>query len=571
MAEEKIAIQIEIDGVKESFKSLGDLKSSLKAAREEALKFESGSQGFTKAQNRISQLTDKINGLGDSMKINGTGVERLRQSFSLMSEAALSFDGDKFKTALTGVGQAMSAIPVFLLIEGLTYLVQNFDEVLAVAKSFTQEAKDQAKALAALNSEFNKISGNLEEINFLEERFIKNSEFATKIALEQAKRRGASEAELARIQIEGNDKKLAILRKAEENYRNQFLYAESQFQKIRGSQDEEAVKNARQVLADAEKQYKSSKDKVLDFERESSLNIEQERTASANRQREIQKKLSADRIKILQEEQAWQLQSEEYLKKLDADKIKREQQTAAENLRISDELNGTIFAQRIERQLAEDAALLAEQEAFNKAYLEGEKQQDTEALKSKEDLEKRVTEYKKQQEEARMQIVVGSINAAATLSEAYFQTQLNHAKGNAKAELEIRKKMFNVDKAFNIARAIQDGIRSVQAALTIPPPAGQILAGVNGVMAAANVAKIASTNFDAGGTGSVPNLTEAPRSTNVAVPSISAPAQSQLLGANGQPITQAEREQQIVKAYVVSTELTNKQKNSRRIAEQAKI
>jgi len=106
----------------------------------------------------------------------------------------------------------------------------------------------------------------------------------------------------------------------------------------------------------------------------------------------------------------------------------------------------------------------------------------------------------KEQIDAKRAAQESALAAISSISQAYFNIQLNSVKGNAAEELKIKKKQFEVDKALSIARATIDGIRSVQAALTIPPPAGQILAGANAILAAANIAKIASTKFDSGST-----------------------------------------------------------------------
>jgi len=95
-------------------------------------------------------------------------------------------------------------------------------------------------------------------------------------------------------------------------------------------------------------------------------------------------------------------------------------------------------------------------------------------------------------------------------------------KGSAEAEA-IRKKMFQRQKAFSIAQAIMTTAASVMGALAMPVfPAGVPFAIANGVMGAAQVAKIALTKFDSqagdsggGGSGgggaiSAPSIASAP-------------------------------------------------------------
>lgn len=108
-----------------------------------------------------------------------------------------------------------------------------------------------------------------------------------------------------------------------------------------------------------------------------------------------------------------------------------------------------------------------------------------------------------QQKQAFVQAQQQALNAAQNLSNAYFNVKLAQAKGNIEEENRLKKKQFDIDKAFAITRATIDGARSVVAALTVPPPAGPILAGVNAAAAAAQIAVIATQQFtpSTGGSG----------------------------------------------------------------------
>ena len=190
----------------------------------------------------------------------------------------------------------------------------------------------------------------------------------------------------------------------------------------------------------------------------------------------------------------------------------------------------------------------------------------------KKQIDAQLTKDRLIQENARLQAQQIGINSAKNLSEAFFQFQLGKARGNQAEELKIRKQMFEVDKAFNVARAVQDGIRSVQAALTIPPPGGQILAAANGILAASNVAKILATSFDPGGNvagnGSIPQV-----QANIPnIPTAQTRSQgSTLLDDFGNPISGQQRDEMVIKAYLVERELSQKQKNRNRLEEQTKF
>ena len=151
--------------------------------------------------------------------------------------------------------------------------------------------------------------------------------------------------------------------------------------------------------------------------------------------------------------------------------------------------------------------------------------------------------------------VQSGLNAAQSLSNAFFSLAQKAAGNDAKKQLELKKKQFKVDKTFNLVRATVDGIRSVQAALTMPPPASYALAAFNGIMAAANIAKIASSKFEGetggggGGSSDIPST--------MTPPTINAPSSSSTqLNADG---TVKQSGGQITsKVIVVESDITSK-------------
>ena len=122
MAEE-VVIKVGVDATPAT-NSLKALKAELKAAQSAAL------NGDGKAAKRVAELKDKMEDLADSVKtLKGSGVERANASFSQLGEGLRNFDFDKIKTGFKGIGAAMKAVPIFLLVEGVMYLVNNFKEL----------------------------------------------------------------------------------------------------------------------------------------------------------------------------------------------------------------------------------------------------------------------------------------------------------------------------------------------------------------------------------------------------------------------------------------------------------
>jgi hypothetical protein len=168
----------------------------------------------------------------------------------------------------------------------------------------------------------------------------------------------------------------------------------------------------------------------------------------------------------------------------------------------------------------------------------------------------------------KLNAVEGGLNSAQSLSNAFFSLAQASAGKDAKKQLELKKKQFKVDKAFNLVRATIDGIRSVQAALTQTPPLSYVLAAFNGVMAAANIAKIASSKFEGetggggGGSSDIPSAMTAP--------TINAPSSSSTqLNADGS--VKPSGGQITSRVIVVESDITNKQRQVASMQQNASV
>lgn len=155
LQEQRIAIEMKIPslfqerikGAIDESNSLKQLRLDLKAAQSAAL------NGDGKAAERVAELKDKIDDLKDSTQsLQGSGVERLNTSIGLLTEGFANFDTDKVKTGFKGIGAAMSAIPIVLLIEGVKLLIDNFDKVKEVVQNLIPSLKEQFNLTKELNS-----------------------------------------------------------------------------------------------------------------------------------------------------------------------------------------------------------------------------------------------------------------------------------------------------------------------------------------------------------------------------------------------------------------------------------
>ena len=155
MATEKIGIEVEVKGAEKSISSFKDLKTAIKAAKDEQIamtsKFGEGSIEATKAGQKLAGLQDKVGDLNDATKsLTGSGIEKLTSSFRLLGEGIATFDFDKIKTGFGGIGAAMSAIPIFFIIKALEYLYNNFDKIITVVENLIPGFKSVSKFIGGI-------------------------------------------------------------------------------------------------------------------------------------------------------------------------------------------------------------------------------------------------------------------------------------------------------------------------------------------------------------------------------------------------------------------------------------
>jgi len=195
-------------------------------------------------------------------------------------------------------------------------------------------------------------------------------------------------------------------------------------------------------------------------------------------------------------------------------------------------------------------------------------QQKREDIKKTADFAKAVEDELEKRKIARaaaeIQIEQNYFNAAQDLSATYFNAQLASVRGNVAEEEKLRRKQFQVNKAFAATRATIDAVNAVQGILAQSALYGPLtipLAISTGVAAAANVAKILSTQYNSGGQGTVGN-------TNISSGGPQIQTQAPVIN---QPLTRLNEQGQNlnIKAYVVETEMTEKQNRVSRLESQA--
>lgn len=171
MATEKIGIEVEVKGAEKSISSFKDLKTAIKAAKDEQIamteKFGSTSTEAVNATKKLSELKDKVDDLNDSSKsLKGTGFEMLKQGFGQVREGLMNLDFDKVKTGLTamssgfmsmgkaamtslqGIKGAIAATGIGLLVIALGTIYAYWDDIKGLVDGLTPELKKQNELAA---------------------------------------------------------------------------------------------------------------------------------------------------------------------------------------------------------------------------------------------------------------------------------------------------------------------------------------------------------------------------------------------------------------------------------------
>jgi len=122
--------QERIKGAIQEASTIKELKDQIREYSAAVIRGEEG------AAEKLAELKDKLEDVKDATDaFKGSGIERLNSSMNLLQESISNFDLDKFKTGLDGLSASMKAIPILLIIEGITWLLEKFgimDKIIEV-------------------------------------------------------------------------------------------------------------------------------------------------------------------------------------------------------------------------------------------------------------------------------------------------------------------------------------------------------------------------------------------------------------------------------------------------------
>ena len=488
------------------------------------------------------------------LKNLGDGFKNLR---TIMSQTVI---GQKILTAAQWLwNAAMSANPIGAIIAGIVALI-------AVMKLLVDAQDDEAEALERTN-ELRKEALELREKDIaLIKRKQDALQRASDFELNLAKAQGKSSDELYQLEKDNIDKRISDL----------IVLAnlrDSGMNTVEESKELTKLYHQRRILAaQNEVKEKQEAEKLAAIRK------------SASEKRIAQQKKDNDKIKA----DAQKLADE--LFKIEQDLIAQRDANDAAELAASKALIDKVANDK-DKSLEDDRdrAKVALEIEFEKtdrsaeayqALVDGKALIDADYRTQKDEAEKvaRIKTAAAEQEalDKRFEHAKNAVDGLQGLADSLFTLKMSTLKKGSAEELRVAKKQFEINKALAISATTISTIQGVMNALSaksvIPEPFGQAFKIANavgvGLAGAANVAKIASTKFEGGGSavGSLPST------AGTSAPSINAPQNSNTqLNPDGTVNSGASKGTPVVKAYVVETEMTGTQNSVRQQEQQAKI
>lgn len=526
LQEQRIAIekkipslfQERIKGAIDESNALKQLKADLKAAQSAAL------NGDGKAAAKVAELKDKIDDLKDSTQtLQGSGVERLNTSIGKLTEGFSNFDSDKIKTGFKGIGAAMSAIPIILIIEGIKALIENFDVVVKFAKNMTDSFSDTERAVKALTL-------STEKDTVANKALI--SQYDNEIKLLQAK--GGSEKELTELKKKKLLVELAELQnsvrlryaKVQEVIANDDVSESILRASIAAAKKIGADKLAEQGEKELAKQKKERYQEDLTAFRDAATQVSQAKTDLLVLDIEYNKKqVEAAKNATKEKEDIWKEESEAWFQKeldeLSASEeasrkqIELEKQTLNEALKFFEDYQNELKQQEeqsyIDKVALADANLLDVQRRgthyleaqLNLLNAEREQELSNTELTQAQRAEI-INKYREQELQLNNKYYSDNLQAASNvtaslgdLSNSLFDLKRSNLQKGSDEDKEAARKQFDVNKAFGITTAlIQGAVAVINASASVPYlPVGLAASIAATATTAATIAKISSTKF----------------------------------------------------------------------------
>ena len=559
-----------------------------------AMALSQGLQGLGEAKDSFVQLGSTIKNSSIVQKaynfvVYGTTTATTAQTIATNIQTGAT---TATTTATKILRIAMLSLPILAIVAGLAALA-------GAMGLFGDETETAEEKQAKLDKQLEKTNAQIDKQKKSTDQLTEIIDKQTRIDLIKAKTRGASEAELLRIQEDGAKRRIEILqneaKQAEKLYlklsrtgsTKEFEAAETAMLEI-----QKELTDARLTLqeTEAERIYQS-KQKTIEkskTQNQNKLNAEQEYN---NKLREFQDAIEAERQAKITDAKEKELQDldnkyEQLYAKADAagqsDKelITKQQ---AEITAINDKyakiqadalLKAKADAKKLELQQEQD--YLNEIEAIQEQNFQNGLTEQEKEIQTVNDKYFRLEELAKDNAEQLAIIEKAKTDELSVINEKYNKEEVGRQNSLRQSRLQMTsdafsaigdlvgsfntkndkdaRKQFQIQKAFNLGAAITNTAMAVTGALTaggnpikLATGAQFVEAGIAATVGLANVAKIASTQFGSNGGGGGGGDVPTPNSTfNPSFNVVGNSGINQLAGIQQQP----------VKAYITTGEVS---------------
>jgi len=528
MATQTTVIEVDIQGTAK----VESMRSQMRKLREELATLPEGTAEFTRVQKQLGELKDKMDDLGKSVNtMSGEPLERLNNSFGMIGSSILSLD---FGAAQTGIQGISSAIKDF-----------KFGDLSKAAKGFGGTMLDLGKSLM-MNPIF-AIAGILILI-------ITNFEKLTKAGGLVGKIFGFIGDQIAMVKdgiisflnytgiidtqaeerVEAAKKRVEELKKLNEEV-DKFLdsQAKKRLTSNMSAREKEIYDLKQQYgkLIDEAKNYGQSTNELEQSYKQdlALINDKYNKQEAEKRKIEAEKRAKEEQARR-EHERAEELKSAE--KRIEAKDLNN-LKLAQSDLKLNQQITAIVISEEEKRLMAERKANEERMEMWNAVWY------------------------------AKYDIASQTTDALMALNNALTESGIISAE-----------KGFKIGKALSIAQTTISTIQGVQNALsaqsTIPEPFGTALKIANavtiGATGAANIAKIAKTQFNQNGASGGGSMSASVGSSGgMGGGSTNAPALD-LSFVNNQT-----NQPQPLQTYVLATNVSSAQEAQQKIKDQSKI
>jgi hypothetical protein len=558
----KINIKLNTGNAEESVKGI---KTALRDAKNEALKFEEGSAGFTKAAERAGQLQDKLGDMNATIaNLSGNSVQNLTSAFSKFASAGLgafgaiqgaqALFGDENKdlqktlvkmqavmslsngikefadigqsakdfkgviaslipglfaqtTATEGAAVATGTLNATMALNPAVAIALAIAALVAGLIYFMSASDDAAEAQERLNVKLDASNKLLKQqaVDLAETSRVRKRDSDNAIALLEAQ--GASEEQLLATKVAGflkeDEEYKKMLKLKAQGLKGELTRIEGQRKVVAEDDSEENKKK----LTETVDHYNALRDEYTN------LYNDREQFDIKIRLAETQqnKKDNDEELKLQEEKNAKYLLNEKKRIQASGEAMLAEQKLREENEAINEANLLSKYAAEEEAEAARIKKSGEEMVAEQKARDDAEDAQ----IAADEELGRRELEIAQATEDAKYQMAQQGVAAIGGLSDLLFSIKGANLKKGSVEEEKAARTQFKINKAVSIASTIISTIQGVQNALSaksvLPEPLGQAVRiataiGV-GIAGASNIAKISATQFQGGGGGggSVPS------------------------------------------------------------------